>query len=73
MDKETAKAINTLSIKLNEITQRLDTFINMRCNNITANNITTDNGLIELANIINEHDKTIKELINEIQNIKGGE
>ena len=73
MDKETAKAINTLSVKLNEMTQRLDTFINMRCNNITANNNITDNGLIELANIINEHDKTIKELINEIQNIKGGE
>ena len=73
MDKETAKAINTLSIKLNEITRRLDTFINMRCINITANNNITDNGLIELANIINEHDKTIKELINKIQNIKGGE
>ena len=73
MNKETAKAINTLSVKLNEMTQRLDTFINMRCNNITVNNNITDNGLIELANIINEHDKTIKELINEIQNIKGGE
>ena len=73
MDAETAKAINAVSKKVNEITQRLDTFINMRCNNITTYNNITDNGLIELANIINEHDKTIKELINEIQNIKGGE
>lgn len=64
MDREIAKAINTLANRLNEVERKLSAFIEEK----TAG---TDDGLTEIADIVSVHDEMIAELTEAIMN--GGE
>lgn len=55
MDVETAKAINDVSKRVTEIQQKMEQFLLDRQE-------VTNNGLVDVADIINAHDEAIADL-----------
>jgi methyl-accepting chemotaxis protein len=62
MNNEIAKALNALSVKINELARRIDVFFNSRCD--TNKEYIGDNtsGIIDLANVSSEFDGAITEM-----------
>lgn len=52
MDNEIAKAINSLSRKINEVNAKLDEYINMVHAESTESIDTTTSGVLELAELV---------------------
>ena len=73
MDKETAKAINSLSKKINDIQLQLDKYFGNRCDE-NSNNIKMDeNGLLDVAETVSLHDEAITELAQLVSDLKESE
>lgn len=71
MDKETAKAINTLSKKVNDMVQQLDNvmqMLNADCNSKIKIN---GNGIDNLGTMISIHDTAIDEIATLISELEG--
>lgn len=62
MDKNTAKAINEVSKKVNDIQRRLDAFFNDRCDENKESVNITDGGVIDIAELLSLHNDAIIEL-----------
>ena len=62
MDAETARAINALSKKVNDLTRRLDLYLGSRCDQNAEEINLADGGIMDMANIISSHDEAIAEL-----------
>lgn len=69
MDSETAKAINSLSKKVNDIARRLDSFLGSRCDKNVEEIRIADGGIMDMANIISAHDEAITELANIVSDL----
>ena len=67
---EIFKAINNVSKKVNEIQKRLDDHLGYRCDTNEENIEVTDEGLIDVADIVSSHDEAITELASIVSNIK---
>ena len=69
MDKEIAKAINDVSRRLTEAEQKIELFLlNKHEQNKEAISI-TDDGVVDIADILNTHDEAIADLANVISEI----
>ena len=73
MDKETAKAINSLSKKINDIQLQLDRYFGNRCNQNSENIKIDENGLLEVAETVSLHDEAITELAQLVSDLKESE
>lgn len=62
MDAETAKAINAVSKKMNQVDRKLDRFISLLCAKNAEEINVADGGIMEIADIISAHDEAITEL-----------
>ena len=62
MDAETAKAINAISKKVNDLARRLDEHLGNRCDQNAEEISLADGGIMDMANIISSHDEAITEL-----------
>lgn len=62
MDAETARAINALSKKVNDLTRRLDSYLGSRCDQNAEEISVADGGIMDMAYIISSHDEAIAEL-----------
>lgn len=73
MDKETAKAINSLSKKINDIQLQLDRYFGNRCDQNSENIKIDENGLLEVAETVSLHDEAITELAQLVSDLKESE
>lgn len=69
MDQETAKAINDLSKRMNNIEQQLEKFLLLKHEENREAIRTADGGIVDIAEIVSTHDEAIAELA-EIVSIK---
>ena len=73
MDKETAKAINELSKKMNSIQLQLDRYFSMKHEENLTDIKLSENGLLEVAEMISSHDEAISELAGIVSELKESE
>ena len=73
MDKETAKAINELSKKINAIQLQLDRYFTMKHEENLADIKLSENGLLEVAEMVSLHDGAISELAEMVSELKESE
>ena len=73
MDKETVKAINNLSKKINDIQLQLDRYFGNRCDQNSENIKIDENGLLEVAETVSLHDEAITELAQLVSDLKESE
>lgn len=73
MDKETAKAINELSKKMNSIQLQLDRYFSMKHEENLTDIKLSENGLLEIAEMVSSHDEAISELAGMVSELKEGE
>lgn len=62
MDIEVSKAINAVSIKVNNIERKLEEYLLGKHEENKEHIGITDGGLTDIAEILDEHDRAIKEL-----------
>lgn len=62
MDAETARAINALSKKVNDLTRRLDSYLGSRCDQNAEEISLADDGIMDIANVVSSHEEAITEL-----------
>ena len=62
MDIEVAKAINKLSKKINSIQLQLDRYFSIKHEENSADIKLSENGLLEVADMVSLHDEAIFEL-----------
>ncbi|MCM1297045.1 MAG: hypothetical protein NC311_16015 [Muribaculaceae bacterium] len=62
MDRETAKAINNLSKRLNDVERKLEEFLLAKHEENREAISTTDGGVVDIAEIVSTHDEAIAEL-----------
>lgn len=72
MDKETAKALNALSRKINAIDEKLDAYFNRRCDKSDDGIAVNNGGITEIGEIISAHDGAIEELAMMVSEMAGG-
>lgn len=72
MDKDTARAINALSNKINAIDQKLDAYFNHRCDKSDENISVNGGGITEIGDIVSTHDGAIEELAMMVANLAEG-
>ena len=73
MDIEVAKAINELSKKINSIQLQLDRYFTMKHEENLTDIKLSENGLLEVAEMISSHDEAISELAGIISELKESE
>ena len=62
MDAETAKALKSLSEKINAVDRKIDKYFGNRCDQNAEEISVADGGIVEMADIISAHDEAITEL-----------
>lgn len=62
MDAETAKALNSLSQKINNIDRKLDEYFNHRCDKSDEDISVNNGGITEIGDVVSAHDGAIEEL-----------
>lgn len=73
MDIEVAKAINELSKKINSIQLQLDRYFTMKHEENLTDIKSSENGLLEVAEMISSHDEAISELAGIVSELKESE
>lgn len=62
MNKETARALNALSNKINAIDEKLDAYFNRRCDKSDSEIAVNNGGITEIGDVVSTHDGAIEEL-----------
>ena len=73
MDNEVAKALNELSKKINSIQLQLDRYFTIIHEENSADIKLSENGLLEVAEMISSHDEAISELAGIVSELKESE
>lgn len=73
MDIEVAKALNELSKKINSIQLQLDRYFSMKHEENSADIKLSENGLLDIAEIVSSHDGAIFDLAEVVSALKEGE
>lgn len=73
MDIEVAKAINELSKKMNAIQLQLDRYFSMKHEKNSTDIKLSENGLLEVAEMVSSHDEVISELAGIVSELKESE
>ena len=73
MDVEVAKAINKLSKKINSIQLQLDRYFSIKHEENSADIKLSENGLLEVADMVSLHDEAIFELAEIVSELKESE
>ena len=73
MDIEVAKALNELSKKINAIQLHLDRYFSIKHEENSADIKLSENGLLEVAEMISSHGEAISELAGIVSELKESE
>ena len=73
MDNEVAKALNELSKKINSIQLQLDRYFTIKHEENSADIKLSENGLLEVAEMISSHGEAISELAGIVSELKESE
>ena len=73
MDIEVAKALNELSKKINAIQLQLDRYFSIKHEENSTDIKLSENGLLEVAEMISSHDEAISELAGIVSELKESE
>ena len=73
MDIEVAKAINKLSKKINSIQLQLDRYFSIKHEENLTDIKLSENGLLEVAEMVSSHDEAISELAGIVSELKESE
>ena len=73
MDIEVAKALNELSKKINAIQLQLDRYFSIKHEENLTDIKLSENGLLEVAEMVSSHDEAISELAEMVSELKESE
>ena len=73
MDNEVAKALNELSKKINSIQLQLDRYFTIKHEENLTDIKLSENGLLEVAEMVSSHDEAISELAGIVSELKESE
>ena len=73
MDNEVAKALNELSKKINSIQLQLDRYFTIKHEENLTDIKLSENGLLEVAEMVSLHDEVISELARIVSELKESE
>ena len=73
MDNEVAKALNELSKKINSIQLQLDRYFTIKHEENSTDIKLSQNGLLEVAEMVSSHDEAISELAGIVSELKESE
>lgn len=73
MDIEVAKALNELSKKINAIQLQLDRYFTIKHEENLTDIKLSENGLLEVAEMVSSHDEAISELVGIVSELKESE
>lgn len=73
MDNEVAKALNELSKKINSIQLQLDRYFTIKHEENLTDIKLSENGLLEVAEMVSLHDEAISELARIVSELKESE
>ena len=73
MDNEVAKALNELSKKINAIQLQLDRYFSIKHEENLTDIKLSENGLLEVAEMVSSHDEAISELAEMVSELKESE